>query len=158
MSKTEALAIAAKHGVKLPDDVAVLFVKGDKLPTLGAIASWGERRVLEKGSSEILTFADFISRRYPNTAFGDKIIIRLHQNTLKNPSAVAGLLAHELHEIQGIRKLFKEAGGTLTEGQLYDALWTSGKPGIGGWLHKQAVQIEIEIARKIGIGIRIFGF
>ena len=63
-----------------------------------------------------------------------KLIIRMRPELLKSDEAFVANLAHELHEIEGLRHLFEESGGSMTLERLHRLIGEGTK----GNLHDQA--------------------
>jgi len=68
------------------------------------------------------------------------IVITVSQDALRSDELFAAVLRHEMHEIEGLRKAFAEAGGQMKAGQL--RAWIEG-------LHREAEALMPTIALEV---------
>jgi hypothetical protein len=121
----EAIEIARKNGVEMPDDILLRKVSGKFLPN-NTYADYF--RVTSNDPGKIIRWEDFYNKDL------DQLLVRVEQSMFESDEAIVAILGHELHELNILRRLFEESGGTMTYRQLHYLI----NPGIKGNLHDQA--------------------
>jgi hypothetical protein len=129
----EAMEIAKRHGVEIPDDVA-LFV--DEFEMLGpeTVAS-GSR--ITKVAGNYVVLSDF---RHPETQLVPFVI---RPDILSSDEAIVAVLTHEMHELTSIREMIKTGRMTIEDFGLHTS------PGIKGNLHDQAWDLADEAVMRM---------
>lgn len=140
MTPAEAIAIAVEHGVEIPSDVKILIYAASEFEN-DELAKWAGKL---KSDSNLGWKWEELTWFRPTEDCAGKVVVRIHEDMLKNPAAFAGTLAHELHEVEEIRKLY-QARKAIPEWELYDYLWTSKHVDSGGSIHKEAVGVQLKI-------------
>jgi hypothetical protein len=119
-----ARQIAEAHGVRFEDPVIILRVK-DSIPLSGTIAH-----------------ASHLSRRFdPDSRVnwdelfpGGRISISVHRCVFLSDESIVAHFTHELYEVRELRKVFAEAGGSMTALDLHELI----REGRKGNLHDRA--------------------
>lgn len=75
----------------------------------------------------------------------DEIIVHVHSSVFESDEAIVAVLAHDMHEINGLRKIFEERGGYVRAGDLHRLI----NPGIKGNLHDQAWDVADGLVRRM---------
>lgn len=130
----EAMEIARKHGVNVPEYI-VVGVYEDAVPA-GAHASYamlGERR-----ATSIIRWHELLNR------FG-QVPVHLRRDVLRSDEAIVAVFAHEVYEIKKLRELFERNDGVLSASRLREAT----SPDIPGNLHWEAVDFADSIVRAM---------
>jgi hypothetical protein len=137
----QAIAIARRHGVEIADDIAFEVVPQAALPR-GARAAY-----LQLGSNRVRRLAgDFVEWDDFYNAVNDMIPVRLSNEILASDEEIVAVIAHEMHEIEGLRALFEANDLRMTAAELHRLI----TPGYKGNLHYQAW----DIADKLVLAMR----
>lgn len=135
-SPDEALAIARAHGVVVPDDMQFFF-KDPKVLKLDADTyAVYFARDLAPGST--LRWTDLLNRF-------DNVAVRVSSEVLSSDEAIVAVIAHEMHELNNLRRLFEESGGAMS-GERFARLVNRG---IKGNLHDHAWDVADELVRQM---------
>jgi hypothetical protein len=121
----DALALAQRWGVLIPSDVR-FFVADDYVPE-DAHATYFYRSA-KRG--DFVRWEEFFHDRLGH------IPIRVRGWVLERDEAIVAVFAHEVYEIEGLRKLFAESGGVMEASRLYQLI----APEEPGNLHTDAVE------------------
>jgi hypothetical protein len=136
----EAIAIARKNGIEIPEDIHVTAGKSMSGPK----GEWPQGRFAEyaqlgpKNPDEIITWEQFYNRF-------EQIPVRLNPEVLNSDEAIVAVMGHEMHELNSLRRLFEEAGGQMTAGRLHNLI----REGVPGNLHDQAWDVADELVGKM---------
>jgi hypothetical protein len=133
----EAILIAMKFGVKIPDDVA-FFV--DEFGELDETTMARSSRVV-KPTGEKVYWADLV---HDETG---KVPFRIWPGILKSDEAIVAVISHELHELEKLRPFLQE--GSLS----IDDFIAQTEPGKAGNYHDEAWDVADEMVdqmRKAG--------
>jgi hypothetical protein len=131
----EARDIDRRHGVEIGDDIDLYAVRVGEM-----IGTWNRAEYAQLGRmspGDIVTW-DLI-------APGGRIKVRLRKSQLLSDEAIVTALAHEMHEINTLRRLFEESGGAMPAERsffLIDKNARQRNGTIGGILHLEAQEIE----------------
>lgn len=137
----EAVAIARAHGVEIPDDITFLPRAGKHFPPK-TFAAYFDRTFAD--ARHVLHWDDFYRHAE------DDIAVHISTDILSSDEAIVALFAHEMHELNGLRRLFDERdGGGITAGELRRLV----NPGNRGNLHYQAW----EVADRLVLAMRAKG-
>jgi hypothetical protein len=128
----EAVELAKQQGIEIGDDVA-FYAKGD-VPA-GADAVYLSPR--QAAAGEVFTWESLQNR------FG-QVPVRVRAEVLESDEQIVAVFAHEMHEINSLRRLFEE-GGSMTGGQLGRLI----NQGIKGNLHDQAWDAADAAVRRL---------
>jgi hypothetical protein len=130
----QAVEIARGIGIEIPDDVKFMIWKGP----------WPKNRFAEylqlgdKDVSEFITWERFYNKF-------EEIPVRLNPEILASDEAIVAVIGHEMHELNGLRRLFEEAGGQIRRVRLA-RLIREGEPGN---LHDQAWDVADQWVAKL---------
>jgi hypothetical protein len=64
----------------------------------------------------------------------DELVVHVAENVFHSDEAIVAILAHEMHELNNLRRLFAESGGSMNMQRLHALI----NPGITKNLHDQA--------------------
>lgn len=129
----EAIDLAREHGVEIADDVIFMVVKGEKLPK-NTYARYFRKRY---APHEHITWENLVTRN-------DQIPIELSEEVLKSDEAIVAVVAHELHEVEGLRSILLEQGG-LSHAAIFRLI----SPGFRGNLHDEAWDVADAFVAKM---------
>jgi hypothetical protein len=137
--------------VEIPEDVLVKIETGP-----GDNSVWARYLDLpgKRPADDIITWNELFAEvppsknpvsplRWTTEPFDEStefIVITVQQNALRSDELYAAVLRHEMHEIEGLRRAFAEAGGQMTVGQL--RAWIRG-------LHDEAEALMPEVAQQV---------
>ena len=138
-TRDEAVALARRHGVEIPEDILFGLVQQEDLPA-NAFAAYAQ---LGDTSATKRIYWDEFYNRY------EMIPVRLSRGILNSDEAIVAVIGHEMHELNALRKLFDENGGHMLALDLHRAI----VPGRRGNLHDQAW----DVADKLVTGMRSGG-
>lgn len=133
----EAIELAKKSGVEIPDDVA-FFV--DELGDLDADHTARGPRV-DKPAGSIIYWEDLVHDKT------GKVPFRIWPGILSCDEAIVAVFAHEMYELHQLRSLLQEGKTTI------DQLIAHTSPGNPGNLHDEAWDVadkKVELMRKGG--------
>lgn len=131
----EGVELARKYGVEIPDDILVKTVGAKFLPP-NTRASYFRKRGVDP--TERVTWDDFYGKGL------DEILVRVDATAFESDEAIVALLAHEMHELNSLRRIFEESGGSMTLKRLHGLI----ADGIKGNLHDQAWDVaDATVAR-----------
>ncbi len=133
----EAMVIAKRFGVVIPEDVA-FFV--DETGELGRdVTARGPR--VDKPAGEKVRWSDLVHDKT------GKVPFRIWAGILLSDEAIVAVIAHELHELETLRP-FLEAGSLSI-----DDFIAHTEPGRAGNLHDQAWTVADELVDRMrGVG------
>lgn len=129
----EATDIARKHGVEISDDIRFVIVKGDKLPK----NTYGRYFRTRYDAHEQVTWEKLVTRN-------DQVPIEISEEVLKSDEAIVAVIAHELHEVEGLRAILLEEGWLS-----HSALFRLISPGVRGNLHDGAWDVADALVAKM---------
>jgi hypothetical protein len=133
----EAVEIARKHGVEIPDDVLVRKLKGKHLPDNTYARYFSHRGTDPK---KMIRWEDFYDKDL------DELVVHVAENVFQSDEAIVAILAHEMHELNNLRRIFAESGGAMNMQRLHALI----NPGIAKNLHDQAW----DVADKLILAMR----
>lgn len=136
-SVDEALEIARAHGVEIPDDILVRKVKGKMLPD-NTYALYFARR--GKDAKQMIRWDEFLDKDL------DELVVRVSDSVFESDEAIVAVMAHEMHELNELRRIFEESGGAISMQRLHNLI----NPGIAKNLHDQAW----DVADKLVLAMR----
>lgn len=138
----QAIEIARQNGVEIEDDILLRKVSGKFLPEQ-TYAEYFRARLNDPSQS--IRWNDFFSKEL------DLLLVRVEQSVFESDEAIVAVLGHEMHELNSLRRLFEQSGGTMTYRQLHYLI----SPGIKGNLHDQAWdiadQLVLAMRQKSGV-------
>ena len=121
----EAVEIARKNGVEIPDDILFKKVKGKYMPDSTKAQYFSYRGA---DPEKLITWNDFYHRDL------DEILVRIEDSVFESDEAIVAVLAHEMHELNNLRRYFEQLGGSMPARKLRLLI----NPGIKGNLHDEA--------------------
>jgi len=138
-SVDEAIELARAHGVHIPGDIEFLPAKLGEMP-FGARAAYFDAKV-----SRSLAWGQLYNVR-------GKISVRIKSSQFLSDEALVTGIAHEMHELNALREIFKSSGGSLSARDLHllvtkNARHPSGA--LGGSLHREAMDIEQRLLNQM---------
>lgn len=136
-SVDEAVEIARKHGVVIPDDVLIKKLKGKYLPD-NTYARYFSRHGVDPNTR--ITWDEFYDKGL------DELVVSVSDTVFHSDEAIVAILAHEMHELNKLRDLFEASGGAMSMRRLHTLI----SPGAGRNLHDEAW----DVADKLVIGMR----
>jgi hypothetical protein len=101
----EAVAIARRYGVQIPEDVA-FFV--DEVGDLDANTTARGPRVT-KPAGMIVVWSDLVHDRT------GKVPFRIRPDILRSDEAIVAVLAHEIYELEKLRPLLQQGGISIEQ-------------------------------------------
>ncbi|HWU91286.1 MAG TPA: DUF4157 domain-containing protein [Kofleriaceae bacterium] len=114
--------IALEHGVRIPQDIEIFAVRAKWLPP-DTYAQYMSRDFLP---GHRVNWEDFYNKY-------DNIAVKVSKDILDSDEAIVAVMAHEMHELDGLRKIFAERETIPVE-----ELGRMINPGHRGNLHDQA--------------------
>jgi len=125
----EALSLARSHGVNIPEDINVGFLKNWSRTDANAEYFNVGRKYRP---NDLVDWEDFY---HPAT---DKIPVRINAELLKSDEALVAHLGHEMHELNALREIFEASGGSIQAKRLNQLIGTRAEGGLPNNLHEQA--------------------
>jgi hypothetical protein len=134
----EAVELARKWGVEIPEDIKVMAVNPKFLPR-NALAQYFDQsfRAGERMSWE----------RFFNAY--EEVAVKLSRDILSSDEAIVAVIAHEMHELSGLRALF-EKRPTISGEEIARLI----NPGHKGNLHDQAWDVADALVARMRRGAR----
>jgi hypothetical protein len=132
----QAIEIARNNGVEIPDDILLRKISGKFLPD-NTYAEYF--RVRATDSSKVIRWDDFYNKDL------DQLLVRVEQSIFESDEAIVAILGHEMHELNNLRRLFEEGGGSMTYRRLHYLI----NPGIKGNLHDQAWDVADKLVAEM---------
>jgi hypothetical protein len=129
----EVVELARKWGVEIEEDVAFIARDPKTLPKNTLAEYFGSR--FDPGSR--LAWKNFLNAR-------EEVSVRISREILSSDEACVAVIAHEMHEINGLRRLF-EGRETVPAEEIYRLI----NPGIKGNLHDEAWDIADGIVMRM---------
>ncbi|XYI02092.1 RHS repeat domain-containing protein [Sorangium sp. So ce1128] len=123
----EALEIAKKAGIEIPEDISVR-VAGELVPK-NADAAYYVRSAGGIKPGETFTWESLMNKRT------EQVVIKLRPEVLESDEAIIGVLTHELYELNKLREIFDEAPAGISASRFARLV----NEDIPGNLHDQAV-------------------
>jgi hypothetical protein len=133
-SVEEAIGIARRNGVQIPEDVA-FFV--DELGELGPTITARAPEVRKLAGDEV-RWSDLV-----NHSTG-KVPIIIRPDVLQSDEAIVAVFAHELHEIEGFRRIIRRRGSISIEEFIANHAWDN-----PGNLHDAGWEIADALVRRM---------
>ncbi len=124
----EALEMARRNGVEIPDDIIIRKTAGKLLPKNSLAAYFGRIGI---DPNKTISWAEFFDEDL------DGLLVRVDQTVFESDEAIVAILAHEMHELNNLRIIFEESGGFMSHGRLFRLI----NPGQKGNLHDEAWDI-----------------
>jgi hypothetical protein len=140
-SLDEAVEIARAHGVEIPDDILLKKVKGKMLPDNAYAQYFGRRGTDPK---KMIRWEEFYDKDL------DELVVRVSDSVFQSDEAIVAVLSHEMHELNELRRIFAESGGTLSMQRLHNLI----NPGIARNLHDQAWDVADKLVLAMRKGAR----
>ena len=132
-SPEEAIEIARRHGVVIPEDVHLSFDSSDDLgPNRTA---WGPR--VDKETGEIVRWDDLVHDRT------GKVPYRIWSGVLDSDEAIVAVLGHEMYENNELRLLMREEEISIDE---YIGMTCPGNPGN---IHDEAWDVSDKLVERM---------
>ncbi len=139
----EAKELARAYGVEIGDDIEII-------PT--------PRNEMIDGPGTRAEFLSFFNKQYLEKSHfmnGEgKIVVRVRRSLLMSEEAIVSTLAHEMHDINSLLRIIDETGPIRKDRLMrllqYNYLQPDGT--IGGILHREAIDREIEILKIFRTG------
>jgi hypothetical protein len=132
----DAIEIARQNGVEIPDDLLFRKAKSKYFPkdTYGQYLS---RTGNDPG--KVITWNEFYDQDL------DQLLVKIEESVFRSDEAIVAVIGHEMHELNHLRKLFEESGGSMTYRRLHYLI----NPGIKGNLHDQAWDVADELVMRM---------
>lgn len=130
----EAVEIARRNGVAIPDDVA-FFV--DEQGELGANIT-ARAPIIRKPAGGEVRWSDLVNART------GRVPIIIRPDILESDEAIVAVFAHELHEIEGFRKIVGRRGSISIEEFIANHAWDN-----PGNLHDEGWTIADALVRRM---------
>jgi hypothetical protein len=131
----EARIIATSHGVHIPEDIHLVAVDSKRLPK-DTFAKYFEKA--SHSATLRVSWDEFYNRL-------DKIPVQLSRDILGSDEAIVAVIAHEMHELNALRALFEERGGSIPAGELRNLI-VAGRPGN---LHDHAWDVADQLVAQM---------
>ncbi len=125
----DAIQFARGRGIQIEDEIR--FVVCDALVPADAFASYGGFR-----SSQMVRWQDF----YVN----ERIPVKIKAEVLASDEAIVAVFAHEMHELNELRRLFEERE-TMSGAALHELI----RVGVHGNLHDRAWDVADDLVRAM---------
>ncbi|MFF5294011.1 hypothetical protein [Paractinoplanes globisporus] len=135
----QAVALARRRGVIIPEDINFVGVAQDTLPP-NAFAEYAQLG-RPTSAGQMISWEQFYNRF-------QQIPVRLSNGVLNSDEAIVAVIGHEMHELNGLRKIFDANDGFMRADQLYRAI----APGFKGNLHDQAWDIADKLVKAMRDG------
>ncbi len=135
-SVDEAVEIARRHGVVIPDDILIRKVKGKYMPDRTFAQYYSHRGT---DPNKRVSWQDFYDKDL------DELLVRIDDAVFQSDEAIVAIMAHEMHELNNLRRLFAETGGSMSVRRLHYLI----NPGIKGNLHDQAWDVADQIVTSM---------
>lgn len=116
----EAVEIAKRNGVQIPDDV--VFVKADG--TISNPNSFAQYTGIRANPGDVIKWSQLYNK-------DGKIVVRIREDVLLSDEAIAAVFEHEMYELNALRNIFSANKGSLPAETFADLV----NPGISGNLH-----------------------
>ena len=129
----EVKRIALDHGVEIPADIQIFAVQGKWLPP-DSYAQYLGRDFLP---GQRISWSQFYNKY-------DNIAVKVSKDILDSDEAIVAVMAHEMHELNGLRKIFEERE-TLPAEELGRLI----NPGHKGNLHDQAWDVADHVVARM---------
>jgi hypothetical protein len=131
------VAIAARHGVLIAEDAAIILDEWGLItkPEVDATYLHGH------SPQTSVAWSDFF-------ALSGKIPVLVRERVLRSDEAIVAVLAHEMHELHGLRELFSARSGVMSFRRLWDLI----RPGVPGNLHDQAWEVADRFVARMREG------
>lgn len=129
----EAVELARKWGVEIDDDIA--FAAWDP-------ASLPKNTHAEYFSQRLTSGARLSWKRFLNAR--GELPVKISRDILSSDEATVAVIAHEMHEINGLMRLF-ESRETIPAEEVYRLI----SPGIKGNLHDEAWDVADEVVARM---------
>lgn len=124
----EALAIARRHGIEIPEDLR--FQVFDEFVYEGAYATYAAGLMVGPSGENLVEWKEFYSP-------AGVIPVNVRTDVLMSDEAILAVFAHEAYELNALRKLFAESGGRMTASRLNELIRAD--VSVPGNLHDLAV-------------------
>ena len=138
-SPEQAIALTEAQGVEIPDDILIAFITAWQRTDAEAEYFW---RRHDRNPNRWYTWADFYNDKT------GKIPVRYNAAILNSDESIVAHIAHELHELNGLRVLFEE-NGRLQARQLIRLIHPVDQGGLKGNLHDQAWEVADQLIAKM---------
>jgi hypothetical protein len=125
----EALELARANGINIPEDVNIGFMKNWTRADADAEYFYNPNSYKP---SDWIDWEDFY---HPETG---QIPVRVNASLLNSDEALVAHIGHEMYEINSLRDVFEEAGGSLQARQLNRLIAPRENGGLINNLHEQA--------------------
>jgi AraC-like DNA-binding protein len=106
----QAVEIARRNGVHIPDDIRFVPVSASSVPG-GAYADYGQLGRMWS-ADQMVTWEQFYNRF-------EQIPVRISSDVLRSDEAIVAIMGHEMHELNTLRELFDANGGVMRASELY---------------------------------------
>jgi hypothetical protein len=134
-SVAEARSIASEHGIIIPEDIKFMAVDSTSLPK-DAFAEYLNMRAYSP--DKMISWEQFYNRL-------EEIPVKLSRGILGSDEAIVAVIGHEMHELNGLRAIFEERGGSLPAGELRNLV----VPGRPRNLHDHAWDAADHLVKKM---------
>jgi len=132
----EVKRIALEHGVNIPDDIAIFAVNAKWLPPESYATYMGR----DFAPGQRVSWQEFYNKH-------DNIAVKISKDILDSDEAIVAVMAHEMHELNGLRNVF-ERRQTIPAEELGRMI----NPGHRGNLHDQAWDVADSLVAKMRTG------
>jgi hypothetical protein len=131
----EAVEIARRIGVRIPEDVAFFVDEWGEFLGPTITARGPEVRRLP---GERVKWSDLVTRQT------GKVPVIIRPDILQSDEAIVAVFAHELHEIEGFRRIVRRRGSISFEEFIANHAWDN-----PGNLHDQGWEIADALVRRM---------
>ncbi len=80
----------------------------------------------------------------------DELVVRISDGVFESDEAIIAVMAHEMHELNELRRIFEESSGAISMQRLHNLI----NPGIANNLHDQAWDIADKLVLKMRKGAK----
>lgn len=134
---SEVLELARRHGVEIPDDIRFFAVDAKRLPP----DTFAQYMARDFRPGQLVRWEDLHNRF-------EEVAVKLSKDILDSDEAIVAVIAHEMHELNSLRRIMDESGGAIRAERLHNLI----SPGIKGNLHDQAWDVADEMVAKMRKG------
>ena len=80
----------------------------------------------------------------------DELVVRVSDSVFESDEAIVAVMAHEMHELNELRRIFEESGGAISMQRLHNLI----SPGIAKNLHDQAWDVADKLVLMMRKGAK----
>jgi hypothetical protein len=127
--------MASEHGIIIPEDIKLVAIDGSSLPkdTFAQYLHLGASSI-----DEMISWEQFYNRF-------EEIPVKLSKDILSSDEAIVAVIGHEMHELNSLRAIFEERGGSIPARELRNLI----VPGRPGNLHDHAWDTADQLVKQM---------